>query len=264
MNAMPRVAPSSLRSPFLKRLAWIEGRGEAKRFPFDLPIFASGSLVLEFRRPVALFVGENGTGKSTLLEAIAANCGFNPTGGNRNHAYGREAPMAELAGAMRLSWLPRMTKGFFMRAESFFDFAKYIDDLAGGCGKALDSYGGKLLNAQSHGESFMAMFRNKFARRGIYILDEPEAALSPSRQLAFLRLLHELEATGDTQWLIATHSPILMTYPTAQLFHLDGAGIRETDYREIPHHRLARDFLNAPERFLDELMRDEAGAAPTK
>jgi predicted ATPase len=261
-----RDAPGRFKAPFLRRLAWLGGEGPSGRFPLNLPIFASGSFALEFRRPVAIFVGENATGKSTLLEAIAANCGFNPTGGSRNHFYGGEAPMAELARAMRLSWLPRMTKGFFMRAESFFDFASYIDALASEDPDILEGYGGKSLHERSHGESFMALFLSRFGRRGIYILDEPEAALSPTRQLAFLRLLRELEATGDSQWLIATHSPILMAYPGAQLFYLDGRGARECDYRETPHYRLIRDFLNAPDRYLRELMRDEVtgGEAPPR
>jgi predicted ATPase len=137
-----------------------------------------------------------------------------------------------------------------MRAESFYNFATYIEQVSD-----LRAYGGKSLHAQSHGESFLSLFANRF-EQGIYILDEPEAALSPQRQLSFLRIIHELERPAHAQFLISTHSPILLGYPGAVLFSLDGDSIREIAYRETEHYLVTRDFLNSPERYFKHLFRD--------
>jgi predicted ATPase len=200
------------------------------------------------RSKVTFFVGENGSGKSTLLEALAECCGFNPEGGNRDHHRAVFADRSALAQALRLSWLPRVAEGFFMRAESFYNFATYIQEVSD-----LRAYGGKSLHEQSHGESFISLFANRF-EQGIYILDEPEAALSPQRQLSFLKIIHDLTTPGHAQFLIATHSPILLSYPGAVLFDLDGDTIREIDYRETKHFLITRDFLNSPERFFKHLL----------
>jgi predicted ATPase len=188
-------------------------------------------------------VGENGSGKSTLLEAIAECCGFNPEGGNRDHHRAVFAERSPLAQAIRLSWRPKITEGFFMRAESFYNFATYIETVSD-----LRAYGGKSLHGQSHGESFMALFNNRF-EQGVYMLDEPEAALSPQRQLTFLKIVHDLAEPGHAQFIIATHSPILLAYPGAALFNLDGDMIEQVEYRDTKHFAITRDFLNGPERF---------------
>lgn len=138
--------------------------------------------------------------------------------------------------------------GFFMRAESFCNFASYIEQVSN-----LRAYGGKSLHQQSHGESFLALFANRF-EQGIYILDEPEAALSPQRLLSSLRIIHDLEAPGHAQFLISTHSPIILSYPGAVLYSLDGDTIQEIAYRETEHYRVTRDFLNAPDRYLRHLL----------
>lgn len=219
---------------------------DAGRHPFDIPAFADG-LDLELRSNVTFLVGENGSGKSTLLEAVAVGCGFNLEGGGRDHHFQARADSTDLANALRLSWLPKVTDGFFMRAESFYNFATYIDQVS-----TLKRYGDLPLHAQSHGESFMALFVNRFDQ-GIYILDEPEAALSPQRQLSFLKIMHDLEAAGRAQFLIATHSPILLAYPGATLLSLDGGPIHEVRYKDTAHYNLTKDFLDAPERFLKHL-----------
>lgn len=211
-----------------------------------MPALSSG-IDLEFRARDTFFVGENGSWKSTLLEAIAESCGFNPEGGNRDHHRAVFAERSPLAQALRLSWRPRVTEGFFLRAESFFNFATYIESVSD-----LRAYGGKSLHQQSHGESFMALFSNRF-EQGVYILDEPEAALSPQRQLTFLKLVHDLAAPGHAQFIIATHSPILLAYPGAALFSLDGGSIEPVDYRDTKHFLITRDFLNGPERFFKHL-----------
>jgi predicted ATPase len=217
-------------------------------YPFNIPIFAKG-VKIAFTKPVTMFVGENGSGKSTLLEAIASQCGFNLGGGNRNHTFGTGGDTTSaLADSIRLSWFPKVTSGFFMRAESFFNFANYVDKIG-----VADAYGGKSLHEQSHGEAFLSLFKHRFGQQGIYILDEPEAALSPSRQLAFLALLHELEKTGITQFIIATHSPILLSYPNASLFSMDGNAIREIDYRKTEHYKITKEFLDSPERYFRHL-----------
>jgi predicted ATPase len=154
--------------------------------------------------------------------------------------------------------MPKVSEGFFLRAESFYNFATYIDQVSN-----LRAYGGKSLHEQSHGESFLALFVNRF-EQGIYILDEPEAALSPQRQLSFLKIIHDLERPGHAQFLISTHSPIILSYPGAVLLSLDGDKIHEIAYRDTEHYRVTRDFLNTPERFFKHLFSksdDERGDA---
>ena len=234
-------------SPFLHQVASVATAVDRTAHPFDIPAFSHG-IDITLRSKVTFFVGENGSGKSTLLEAIAECCGFSAEGGSRDHRREQFADRSPLAQAIRLSWLPKVTEGFFMRAESFYNFATYIEQVSD-----MRRYGGKPLHEQSHGESFISLFANRF-EQGIYILDEPEAALSPQRQLTFLRIIHDLATPGHGQFLIATHSPILLAYPGAELFDLDGDRIRPTTYAETKHFLITRDFLNAPERFFKHLL----------
>jgi len=241
------VAPARAKgAPFLHRIASLPEKIDHARYPFNIRAFSQG-VDLAFRSKVTFFVGENGSGKSTLLEALAECCGFNPEGGNRDHHREVFADRSALAQALRLSWQPRVTDGFFMRAESFYNFATYIEGVSD-----LRAYGGKSLHEQSHGESFLSVFANRF-EQGLYILDEPEAALSPQRQLSFLKIIHDLATPGHAQFLIATHSPIILSYPGAVLFGLDGDVIQEIDYRETKHFTITRDFLNSPDRFFKHL-----------
>jgi predicted ATPase len=248
-----RSSPSCFSAPFLRSIRSNSQRMQGAEFPFNIPAFRNG-INLDLPSPVTFFVGENGSGKSTLLEALAEVSGFNPEGGSRDHYREGMAQRSELAPALKLSWLPKMTEGFFMRAESFYNFASYIDDVSD-----LARYGGKSLHRQSHGESFLALFQNRF-QRGLYILDEPEAALSPQRQLTFLRIIHELEATRQAQFLIATHSPILLAYPGARLYQFEVEGIRQVRYQATEHYLITKDFLNCPERMLKHLFSDEQEA----
>ena len=188
-----------------------------------------------------------------MLEAIAVQCGFNLSGGNRNHAYASDQNSLSFGNALRLSWLPKVTRGFFMRAESFYNFGRYLDEMQKEDPLTLEPYGGKSLHEQSHGESFLALFTNKFRGQAIYILDEPEAALSPKRQLQFLKVMRLLELEGDLQFIIATHSPILMAYPRAQLLMFDGRVIRDVALSETPHYQLTREFIMNPKVVMDEL-----------
>ncbi|MBI3776922.1 MAG: AAA family ATPase [Gammaproteobacteria bacterium] len=246
----PKKTSSSLGAPYLRSIRSDPERMNGRQFPFSIPAFSCG-IALELPTPVTFFVGENGSGKSTLLEALAEICGFNPEGGNRDHYREAREDRSELAQALKLSWMPKMTEGFFMRAESFYNFASYLDGVSD-----FTAYGGKSLHHQSHGESFLALFQNRF-EHGLYILDEPEAALSPQRQLAFLRIVHELEVPRHAQFLIATHSPILLAYPGATLYQFEDAGIREVAYRETDHYLVTKEFLNGPERILRYLFSEE-------
>jgi predicted ATPase len=233
-------------APFLRRVVSIPEKWDQTRYPFNVHAFSEG-IDLSFGTNVTFFVGENGSGKSTLLEAIAECCGFNPEGGNRDHHRATFADRSDLAQALRLSWLPKVTEGFFMRAESFYNFASYIEQVSD-----LRAYGGKSLLQQSHGESFLALFANRF-EQGIYLLDEPEAALSPQRQLSFLKIIHDLETPGHAQFLISTHSPIILSYPGAVLFSLDEDTIHQIKYHETEHYKVTANFLNSPERFFKYL-----------
>lgn len=221
----------------------------------------NNGLQLHLKSNVTFFVGENGSGKSTLLEGVAEQCGFSLRGGNKNHnlntGYRFNGYESALAQGLRLSWTPRrITEGFFMRAESFFNFAAYIDEMAKDDSRLRDAYGGRLLHEQSHGESFLALFNNQF-ESGIYILDEPEAALSPSRILAFMTVINELDKGGRAQFLIATHSPMLICYPGATIYQFDENGVHETSYEETEHFYLTKSFLDNPALYLRHLMGGE-------
>jgi predicted ATPase len=222
-----------------------------------IPSLSKG-LQLKLKSNVTFFVGENGSGKSTLLEGIAEQCGFSLRGGNRNHNFNTghrfEGYESAITQHLQLGWTPkRVTEGFFMRAESFFNFASYIDELAIDDSRILHAYGGRSLHEQSHGESFLSLFNNQF-ENGVYILDEPEAALSPSRILAFISVIHALTQNGRAQFLIATHSPMLICYPGAVIYQFDEHGVRETTYEETEHYSLTKSFLNNPELYLRHLI----------
>lgn len=216
--------------------------------------------MLRFRSPVTFFVGENGIGKSTLIEAIAVNMGFNPEGGSINFSFSTENSHSELYDYIRVGkGISRRRDGFFLRAESFYNVASNIDQMdrsPGMGGRIIDSYGGKSLHKQSHGESFMSLVENRFGGNGIYILDEPEAALSPSKMLELMLHMNRL-VKNNSQFLISTHSPILMAYPGAEVFLLTQEGIQSVDYRETEHFQLTRQFLNAPEAMFRHLFEEE-------
>ncbi|MGI2326272.1 AAA family ATPase [Planococcus sp. YIM B11945] len=238
---------------FLKRISLLRDKiTDFEQYPFNIPSLKNFEQ-LDLTSDVTFFVGENGSGKSTLLEAVAAKCEFNTAGGGRNNFY--EVPSAEavLGDYLRLSWMPKVTNGFFMRAESFYHFATHIDEIDS---TGFQAYGGRSLHHQSHGESFISLFANRFNGRALYLLDEPEAALSPQRQLAFLRILHDLTKRENCQFIIATHSPILLGYPDAQILSFDDE-IQEMSYEMTDHYQITKYFLDHRERFLKELLEDQ-------
>ncbi|KAB8135787.1 AAA family ATPase [Gracilibacillus oryzae] len=225
-------------------------------YPFSIPAIHQLNGI-ELNKPVTFFIGENGTGKSTLLEAIADKCDFNTAGGGRNNVYDVDASESALGEYIRLAWLPKVTNGFFLRAESFYHFATHLDQIETGALEPYRAYGGKSLHHQSHGESFLSLFLNRFNGGAIYLLDEPEAALSPNRQFTFLRILHDLTKKGDCQFIIATHSPILLGYPDATILSFDNGKIEQVKYEETDHYRVTKYFLQHREKFLEELFAEE-------
>ncbi|MDY6947365.1 MAG: AAA family ATPase [Pseudomonadota bacterium] len=251
-NPRPRVVHGALGSPFLTRVSLNRGRVQAGVHPFTIP-FLEQQFELKLTTPVTFLVGENGSGKSTLLEALAWALGFNAQGGNRDNSYAEGADGHALGRALQLSWRQRVSDGFFLRAETFFNFATHLEEV----GSPFLAYGGKSFHQQSHGEGFLALFENRM-EDGVYLLDEPEAALSPGRQLTFLSILHQLASMKVAQFVIATHSPILLTLPGATVLSIEDAQLREVGYRDTEHFQLTRDFLNAPERFHRHLFRSDS------
>lgn len=229
-------------------------------YPFSLPAVRS-LRTLDFARPVTFLVGENGSGKSTLLEAIAIAWGFNPEGGSKNFRFlTRQAhsPLHEYVHLSRGTRRPR--DGFFLRAESFFNLASEIerlDEEPWGGPPIKAAYGGVSLHAQSHGESFMALLIHRLSGNGLYLFDEPEAALSPTRQMALLTRMHDLVRV-DSQFLIATHSPIILAYPDATILLLESGGVREVTYEQTEHFVITRHFLNNYRAMLRELLKEES------
>lgn len=228
-------------------------------YPFSLPDFR-GLDALELHPRVTFLVGENGSGKSTLLEAIAVACGLNPEGGSRNFRFGTRESHSTLHEVLRLSRTIRTPRdSYFLRAETFYNVATELERLdEGPAGELTAAYGGRSLHEQSHGEAFFALFENRFRGRGLYLLDEPESALSPSRQLSFLTILHRL-CREDSQFLIATHSPILLAYPEATIYLLEADGLKVVPYVETEHYRIARAFLTRTEAMLSVLLENETG-----
>jgi predicted ATPase len=243
----------------LKKLTLIRDRVQDwQAYPFSVAAI-SGMGELDLRSRVVFFAGENGTGKSTLLEAIAAHYGFGREGGNRsfrNDSTDSNHSIDPLVKALRLSFDVRTGAGFFLRAESFFNMASHIDVLeqepAGA--SIIGAYGGRSLHERSHGETFFTLLDYKFRRNGLFLLDEPEAALSPQRQLSFLVLIHDvLRKFKDAQFIISTHSPVLLAYPKAQIFSFDHGRIEEVDYEKTGSFQVVTRFLNEREQFLKEL-----------
>lgn len=217
------------------------------QYPFSIPAIRELD-ELAFDPKVTFLIGDNGAGKSTLVEAIAVAAGFNAEGGSKNFKFSTRSSESMLHEVVRIVRTPRRPRdGFFLRAESFYNVATEVEKLAVG------GYGDVSLHEQSHGESFLALVLNRFSGNGLYILDEPEAALSPQRQLSLLAIIHDLAETKRSQFLIATHSPILMAYPGALIYQLGAEGIRSVAYEDTEHFQITRDFLNGRERFFKHL-----------
>ena len=211
---------------------------------------------LIFDTDVTILVGENGTGKSTLLEAIAVACGYNPEGGSRNFNFSTKDTHSELHECLRVVRRAYPKDGYFLRAESLYNVATNMEELDRNRGflpPLVNSYGGKSLHNQSHGESFLALVQNRLGGKGLYLFDEPEAALSPMRQMTLLCEIDRLVKQGS-QLVISTHSPILMAYPGAQILELSIEGIRRVDYKQTEHYQVTKRFLDAPERTIQYLL----------
>jgi predicted ATPase len=239
----------------LKKIMLLRDRVENwESYPFLVPTIRRFE-ELNLRSRICFFAGENGTGKSTLLEAIAVHYGFGREGGTRsfqNDSTESNHSVDPLVRALRLSFDKRTGAGFFLRAESFFNTASYIDEIGVG-----PFYGGRSLHTLSHGETFFTLLELKFQRNGLFLLDEPEAALSPQRQLAFLVLLHDaLKKYKDAQFIISTHSPVLLGYPDAQIVSFDDGRLHEITYEETAPLQIVRRFVNEREKFLDDLLRE--------
>src|SRR6202045_410318 len=240
-------------APYLKRI-WLDPSriDDRAAYPFCLP-FLHDVFGLSFDRPITIIVGENGTGKSTLLEGVAVLAGYDEAGGGKgymtvDHSDALEKMGGALSAALRASWLPKITNGWFFRAESFFSVARYLD-------KAAKDFpmGGPPPDflSHSHGEGFLRFFEERCQRQGIFIFDEPESALSPTRQIEFLKLMRKMEASQNCQVVMATHSPMLMAYPNARLLRLTKYGLEPVTVEQTDHYKVMREFCDDPAGFVE-------------
>lgn len=258
MNKRSKTLPH-LDGPLLDtmRLTYPNDTTRVTQYPFTVPIIKNLQEI-QFPTPVTFFVGENGTGKSTLLEAIAYKAGFGLEGGSKNISFKTSneetySGVQSLAQQLILSWRMKPKDGYFFRAESFYNIANYIDYLQRECGgNAYGPYGGKSLHEQSHGESFLSFFKNRM-NNGFFVLDEPEAALSPQRQLSLLVIINRLVKQCNTQFIIATHAPILLAYPGATIYSCDEDHLKKISYTETSHYQITKRFLDNPELYLRNL-----------
>lgn len=246
-----------MKAPYLKKVWLDEAKAEGhERYPLDIPSIRAQPFEIEFTHPVTIFVGQNGSGKSTIMEALAALCGFGAHGGSRNYATSANEG-EKFSRFLRAAWLPKVTEGFYTRAETIHSLIQQMDMYgveAGGGMNADEDYEGRSLEGLSHGEGYSALFRNKLRDFGVYIMDEPEAALSPRKQVDFVRLLHEKEKTGRNQFIIATHSPFIMAYPGATLLHLTPKGIVEKSYKQTENFKILQEFYYDPKSFMDRVL----------
>ena len=249
----------NLHATYLRRLRVLQERiDDPTTFPFTIPFVRD--LDLTFRSSVTFLVGETGSGKSTVLEAIAALNGFPVTGGGKNESadeYGLQETSA-LAAALRPSWSGHPRDGYFFRAETLVEFASLLDHRRTDpdfLGDPYQRYGGRSLHTRSHGEAFLALFQNRLTS-GLHLMDEPEAALSPQRQLALLARMADLVDEGATQFIVATHSPILMTLPGAQIVSFDDPGLPDVRLEDTSHYQITRGLLDCPERYWKHLRED--------
>lgn len=218
----------------------------------DLPVvrYLNKAGSIKFEKPVTFLVGENGTGKSTLLEGIAVAMGFNAEGGSRDFSFSTRDSHSELHDYLTTIKCAYPKDGFFLRAESFYNTASYLDR-----NSTLVRYGGVSFHEQSHGESFLALVTNRFEGNGFYLLDEPEAALSPQRLMSLIVAIDEL-VKRDSQFIIATHSPIVMAYPNAEILELSESGIEKAAYKETAHYKITKQFIDDPDRMIHLLLSD--------
>jgi len=224
-----------------------------KTYISSLPIVKHLNKINNFdlNHDVTFLIGENGTGKSTLIEAIAVSVGLNAEGGSKNFNFSTKQTVSNLSEYITIIKSAYEKDGFFLRAESFYNLASQIEDL----NLNLDGYGGKSLHEQSHGESFLSLVQNRFRGNGLYILDEPEAALSPSRQLSLLIEIKRL-VDNNSQFIIATHSPILLAFPGATIYQITDSGINKVQYEECEHYILTKQFLDNPKQMLNYLFEE--------
>ena len=215
--------------------------------------YLSKTKKIDINKDVTFFVGENGSGKSTLLEAIAVALGYNPEGGNKNFSFQTNETHSNLYKHITLIKNRYPKDGFFLRAESFYNVSSYIDEIYSPWEK--HRYGDGSLHKLSHGESFLSLIQNGFGKKGLYILDEPEAALSPMRIMTIMIEIKRL-VNEDCQFIIATHSPILMALPDAQILEFSEDGINEVDYKDTDHYRFTKEFIEDPERMMHYLFED--------
>ncbi len=251
-----RTRLTRLPAPYLRRL-WLDDDAVPDReaYPFCLPFLQNG-FELSFDRAITIIAGENGTGKSTLLEGVAALAGYDGAGGGKgyrsvDHSRATEIMGGVLASALKASWLPKITDGWFFRAESFFSVARYLDEAARSSGHRPPDF-----LSYSHGEGFLRFFEERCQRQGLFIFDEPESALSPSRQIEFLKLLRRMDRTGHCQVIMATHSPMLMALPGAQLLRLTKYGFDPIRVEDTDHFKILREFSADPHCFIETMIED--------
>lgn len=260
MKRLKKENITDIDGPILDKVKVNFTNADFSKYPFSLNIIKNLKDI-EFPSRVTFFVGENGTGKSTLLEAIANLAGFGAEGGSKNINFKTSkedtySGTQQLAEYLTLSWRKKPKNGYFFRAESFFNIANYIDIIAQEDIRAYDSYGGKSLHEQSHGESFLAFFKNRLGKDGFFILDEPEAALSPQRQLTLMAIIHEVCKSPDSQFIIATHSPILLAYPNSTIYSCDADILTKISYTDTKHYQITKKFLDNPSLYLYHLFND--------
>lgn len=245
---------TSLPAPFLKWLSLLEDKMiKRDEYPFNLPWLQDESFKIAFDTPVTIIIGENGTGKSTLIEAIAALSGYDEAGGGKgympvDHSRAIDTSGSDLSKVLRAGWLPKITDGWFFRAETFFSVARYLDDAGSGAADYL---------SWSHGEGFIKLFEDRMSKQGVYFMDEPQSALSPKRQIELLRILNKIQTTAISQVIMATHSPILMALPIARVLEITRHGVAEIDYRSTQHFKLYQEFTYDPEHFIEEALKTE-------